>query len=72
MLDDFGWLFVVAADALPVRCLVIASSRFGRIRLGAGDSEPEYGNLAWIAMMLSAGMAVGLMSTASGSRSRTT
>ncbi|MFJ3160528.1 BCCT family transporter [Streptomyces kanasensis] len=61
VLDDFGWLFVVAADVFLVLCLVIAFSRFGRIRLGADDSEPEFGNLAWIAMMFSAGMGIGLM-----------
>jgi len=61
VLANFGWLFVVAADVFLVLCLVIAFSRFGRIRLGADDSEPEFGNLAWIAMMFSAGMGIGLM-----------
>ncbi|GAA4893995.1 hypothetical protein GCM10023237_10330 [Streptomyces coeruleoprunus] len=42
-------------------CLVIAFSRFGLIRLGRDDAEPEFGNLAWIAMMFSAGMGIGLM-----------
>lgn len=61
VLDNFGWLFVVAADVFLVLCLVIAFSRFGRIRLGKDDSEPEFGNLAWIGMMFSAGMGIGLM-----------
>ncbi|MER7830413.1 MULTISPECIES: BCCT family transporter [unclassified Streptomyces] len=61
VLDNFGWLFVVAADVFLVLCLVIAFSRFGRVRLGKDDSEPEFGNLAWIAMMFSAGMGIGLM-----------
>ncbi|MBD0841425.1 BCCT family transporter [Streptomyces sp. TRM68416] len=61
VLNNFGWLFVVAADVFLVLCLVIAFSRFGRIRLGKDDSEPEFGNLAWIAMMFSAGMGIGLM-----------
>ncbi|WP_432135352.1 MULTISPECIES: BCCT family transporter [unclassified Streptomyces] len=61
VLNNFGWLFVVAADVFLVLCLVIAFSRFGRIRLGTDDSEPEFGNLAWIAMMFSAGMGIGLM-----------
>ncbi|MFI2436708.1 BCCT family transporter [Streptomyces sp. NPDC018693] len=60
-LNNFGWLFVVAADVFLVLCLVIAFSRFGRIRLGKDDAEPEFGNLAWIAMMFSAGMGIGLM-----------
>ncbi|MFE6226854.1 MULTISPECIES: BCCT family transporter [unclassified Streptomyces] len=61
VLDNFAWLFVVAADAFLVLCVVLALSRFGRIRLGADDSEPEFTNLAWIAMMFSAGMGIGLM-----------
>ncbi|MFF0473179.1 BCCT family transporter [Streptomyces sp. NPDC004284] len=61
VLANFAWLFVVAADTFLVLCLVIAFSRFGRIRLGADDSEPEFTNLAWIAMMFSAGMGIGLM-----------
>ncbi|MFE1551030.1 BCCT family transporter [Streptomyces sp. NPDC058718] len=61
VLSNFAWLFVIAADAFLVLCVVIALSRFGRIRLGADDSEPEFTNLAWIAMMFSAGMGIGLM-----------
>ncbi|MFE1902140.1 BCCT family transporter [Streptomyces gardneri] len=61
VLSNFAWLFVIAADTFLVLCVVIALSRFGRIRLGADDSEPEFTNLAWIAMMFSAGMGIGLM-----------
>ncbi|MFD8145075.1 BCCT family transporter [Streptomyces sp. NPDC059708] len=61
VLDNFAWLFVIAADVFLVLCVVLAVSRFGRIRLGSDDSEPEFGNLAWIAMMFSAGMGIGLM-----------
>ncbi|MDX2297202.1 MULTISPECIES: BCCT family transporter [Streptomyces] len=61
VLDNFAWLFVVGADAFLVLCVVLAMSRFGRIRLGADDSEPEFTNLAWVAMMFSAGMGIGLM-----------
>ncbi|MBC2879096.1 MULTISPECIES: BCCT family transporter [Streptomyces] len=61
VLSNFAWLFVIAADVFLVLCVVIALSRFGRIRLGADDDRPEFGNLAWIAMMFSAGMGIGLM-----------
>ncbi|MEV6581779.1 BCCT family transporter [Streptomyces sp. NPDC051582] len=61
VLANFAWLFVIAADVFLVMCVVLAISRFGRIRLGADESEPEFTNLAWIAMMFSAGMGIGLM-----------
>lgn len=61
VLSNFAWLFVIAADVFLVLCVVIAASRFGRIRLGKDDDRPEFGSLAWIAMMFSAGMGIGLM-----------
>ncbi|MEV0650495.1 BCCT family transporter [Phytomonospora sp. NPDC050363] len=61
VLHNFGWLFVVAADVFLVLAVVIAASRFGPIRLGADDEEPEFTTLAWVAMMFSAGMGIGLM-----------
>ncbi|MFC1419826.1 BCCT family transporter [Streptacidiphilus cavernicola] len=61
VLHNFGWLFVVAADVFLVVCVLLAFSRYGRIRLGADDDEPEFTTLAWVAMMFSAGMGIGLM-----------
>ncbi|GAA2998115.1 BCCT family transporter [Kitasatospora albolonga] len=61
VLHNFGWLFVVAADVFLVLTVLLAFSRFGRIRLGRDDEEPEFSTLAWVAMMFSAGMGIGLM-----------
>ncbi len=61
VLSNFGRLFVIAADAFLVLAVVIAFSRFGLIRLGRDEDEPEFDNLAWVAMMFSAGMGIGLM-----------
>ncbi|MCB5169218.1 BCCT family transporter [Streptomyces bambusae] len=61
VLDNFAWLFVIAADLFLVMCVVLAAGRYGRIRLGADDSEPEFTTGSWIAMMFSAGMGIGLM-----------
>ncbi|MFH8437058.1 BCCT family transporter [Streptomyces sp. NPDC085942] len=61
VLDNFAWLFVIAADVFLVLCLVIAFSRFGQIRLSRDDSPPEFSDFSWIAMMFSAGMGIGLI-----------
>ncbi|MFE2111154.1 BCCT family transporter [Kitasatospora sp. NPDC059463] len=61
VLHNFGWLFVAAADVFLVLTVVLAFSRFGRIRLGRDDDEPEFSTTAWVAMMFSAGMGIGLM-----------
>ncbi|MEU8239538.1 BCCT family transporter [Actinoplanes missouriensis] len=60
-IGTFGWFFVLAADVFLVLAVVIAAGRFGRIRLGADDEEPEFTTLAWVAMMFSAGMGIGLV-----------
>ncbi|MFI7023794.1 BCCT family transporter [Micromonospora sp. NPDC049900] len=59
--STFGWFFVVAANAFLVLAVVLAVSRFGRLRLGSDSDEPEFSTLAWIAMMFSAGMGIGLV-----------
>ncbi|MEV6523865.1 BCCT family transporter [Longispora sp. NPDC051575] len=61
VIGTFGWLFVVAADAFLVLAVLLAVSRYGRIPLGRDDDEPEFRTVAWIAMMFSAGMGIGLM-----------
>lgn len=61
VLENFSWLFMIAANVFLVLCIVLALGRYGRIRLGKDDAEPEFTGLAWIAMMFSAGMGIGLM-----------
>lgn len=61
VISTFGWFFVVAADAFLVLSVVLAASRFGRIRLGADDDEPEFSTVAWVSMMFSTGMGIGLV-----------
>lgn len=34
---------------------------YGRIKLGAPEDQPEFSNFSWIAMLFSAGVAIGLM-----------
>jgi choline/glycine/proline betaine transport protein len=41
--------------------LYFAFSRFGSIRLGGVHAEKEFGDFAWMAMLFSAGMGIGLM-----------
>ena len=56
-----GWAFVLSASGFVVFALWLAFSRYGRIRLGRDDEEPEFSTSSWIAMMFSAGMGIGLM-----------
>mgnify|MGYP006289578397 CR=1 FL=1 len=59
--DTFGWLYILAANFFIVVMLLIAASRFGRIRIGGPDALPEFNTFSWYAMLISAGMGIGLM-----------
>lgn len=61
VLDKLGWAFVLFSTIFVVFVIVIAASKFGKIRLGASNEQPEFSNASWIAMMFAAGMGIGLM-----------
>ncbi len=57
----FGWFFILAANIFIGAALFFAFSRFGHIKIGGVDAQPEFATIAWYAMLLSAGMGIGLM-----------
>ena len=61
MSSGFGWFFILAANIFIGAALFFAFSRFGKIRIGGSDAQPEFSTPAWYAMLLSAGMGIGLM-----------
>jgi len=61
LIDAFGWVFILATFAFLVFVIFLAFSRYGRIKLGADDDEPEFRTSSWVAMMFSVGMGIGLM-----------
>ncbi len=61
IVDDWGWLFVLAATVFVGFVLFIAFSKFGHIRLGKDNEPPEFSTVSWVAMMFAAGMGIGLM-----------
>ena len=50
VMDNFGWLFVIAATVFTIFVIVVAVSKFGRIPLGKDDEKPEFKTSSWIAM----------------------
>ena len=61
VIDKVGWFYLIVATAMLIGVIAIAASRFGRIRLGADDEQPEFSTLAWFSMLFSAGMGIGLV-----------
>ena len=58
---NFGWLYMIAMLFFVFFVVIIAFSKYGKIRLGADDSRPEYSTVSWFAMLFGAGMGVGLV-----------
>ena len=59
--DSFGWFYILSANFFVVVMLLIAGSDFGKIRIGGPDARPEFSTGSWYAMLISAGMGIGLM-----------
>lgn len=57
----FGWLYLFATTGFLVFCLSIGLSNYGHIRLGADGEAPEFSYPAWLGMIFSAGMGIGLV-----------
>jgi choline/carnitine/betaine transport len=61
LVPNFGWMFILSTFGFLVFSLYLAFSRYGKVRLGAQDEQPEFSTVSWVAMMFSAGMGIGLM-----------
>lgn len=59
-IENVGWLLNVVMVSAVVLMLYLACSRFGQIKLGKDDEEPEFSRFAWVAMMFGAGLGVGI------------
>lgn len=61
VVENTGWLFILASTVFVFFIVSIAISKFGHIRLGKDAEKPEFSTPSWIAMMFAAGMGIGLM-----------
>ncbi|WP_221585138.1 BCCT family transporter [Microbacterium sp. G2-8] len=59
--DTLGWYYMLIIGAFVVFAVVIAFSKLGTIKLGRDGDKPEFGIMAWFAMLFSAGMGIGLI-----------
>lgn len=56
-----GWFLILSVSIFLVFTIILAVSKLGKVRLGGRDARPEFPTFAWIAMLISAGMGIGLM-----------
>lgn len=61
LVNNFGWFYLVSMFLFVCFSIGMAVSKYGKIKLGPDDSEPEYSYISWFAMLFSAGMGVGLV-----------
>lgn len=61
IVNTLGWYYILAASLMLGFVLWLLFSRYGSVRLGAPDSRPEFGYLAWFSMLLAAGMGIGIV-----------
>ncbi len=57
----FGPYYILAVAGFVVFSVWMGLSRFGDIKLGKDDGEPEFKLLSWFAMLFAAGMGIGLV-----------
>lgn len=56
-----GWFFIAVANVFVGAALFFAFGRYGNLKIGGADAQPEFTKMAWYAMLLSAGMGIGLL-----------
>lgn len=56
-----GWFFVLSVNVFLYFMIYLAFSKFGYIRLGGQDAEPEFSTFGWFSMLFSAGMGIGIL-----------
>jgi choline/glycine/proline betaine transport protein len=61
IVQDFGWFYIAVVAGFLGFAIFLMLSRYGDVRLGPDDSEPDYSYLSWFAMLFSAGMGIGLL-----------
>ncbi|WP_119153185.1 BCCT family transporter [Caldimonas tepidiphila] len=58
---SFGWFYLWVVLLLVGLALFLAVSRYGDLKLGADEDEPEFSLGAWFSMLFAAGMGIGLV-----------
>lgn len=58
---NFGWAYLVSMFIFVVFAIILAFSKYGKIKLGKDDDMPEYSTTSWFGMLFGAGMGIGLV-----------
>lgn len=61
LLENLGWMYIGGISAAFIFLVCIALSRYGRVKLGDDEDEPEHSFPVWFSMLFAAGLGAVLM-----------
>src|SRR5699024_7515710 len=61
LLENLGWMYVGGVSLILVFLIGIFASRYGRVKLGDDDDEPEHRLVVWFSMLFAGGVGAVLM-----------
>lgn len=61
VLTYFGWWFILLGFVLLIVVFVFIFSRYGRLRIGGPDAEPEFGLFSWLSMVFTVGFGASIL-----------
>lgn len=59
--DSFGWFYLIAVLSFICFQIGLAFSKYGKVKLGPKNAEPDYSFYTWIGMLISCGLGIGLV-----------
>ena len=59
--EKLGWFYILDFNIFLIVAFYFAFSRYSKIKLGGPFALPEFSTISWYAMLLSAGLGIGLM-----------
>ncbi|MFC5972307.1 BCCT family transporter [Halomarina salina] len=61
VLQQFGWWFILLGFVLLILVFALTFSRYGRLRIGGPDAEPEFGLFSWLSMVFTVGFGASIL-----------
>lgn len=61
VISNLTWFYMIATTFFLGFVIVLAFSRYGKIRLGKEGERPEFGWFSWVAMLFQAGMGLAIV-----------
>src|SRR5699024_12324814 len=56
--EHFGWFSLISASIILIFAIYLAFSKYGDIKLGKDDDEPEISRFSWLDMLFCVGMSI--------------